>query len=58
MEEIEALCNRIIIMDEGKIKEDLSKEELKEKYRNKGLETLEDIFLEITGKKLRDECEK
>jgi ABC-2 type transport system ATP-binding protein len=55
MEEIEALCNRIIIMDEGKIREDLSKEDIKQKYKSKGLETLEDIFLEITGKKLRDE---
>ncbi|MDD3412874.1 MAG: ABC transporter ATP-binding protein [Lachnospiraceae bacterium] len=54
MEEIEALCNRIIIMDEGKIKEDLSKDELMEKYNNQGFETLEEIFLEITGKKLRD----
>lgn len=55
MEEIETLCDRIILMDKGVILEDCSKKELKIKYSNKGLETLEEIFLYITGKDLRDE---
>lgn len=55
MEEIEAICNRILIMDHGKIKVDEEKEELKKRYMENGCNTLEDIFLEITGTNLRDE---
>lgn len=55
MEEIETLCDRIILMDHGSIIEDCSKEALKEKYAKKGLLNLEDIFLDITGTELRDE---
>lgn len=54
MEEIEQLCNRIILMDEGKIIEDCEKEALKQKYEAAGLHSMEDIFLHITGKELRD----
>ena len=55
MEEIENLCDRIIIMDHGKILEDMQKSELKSKYACQGLHNLEEIFLHITGKELRDE---
>jgi len=55
MEEIEQLCNRIILMDHGTILENCSKDKLKEKYQSKGFNTLEEIFLHITGKELRDE---
>lgn len=55
MEEIEALCGRIIIMDQGQLKLDKEKEALKQAYRQKGCETLEDIFLKVTGITLRDE---
>lgn len=55
MEEIEHLCDHIIIMDHGKILEDMQKRQLKEKYVKQGLHNLEDIFLFITGKELRDE---
>ncbi len=54
MEEIEALCDRIIIMDEGQIKIDETKEVLKEEYHNRGCYSLEDIFLNVTGVALRD----
>ena len=54
MEEIESLCNRIIIMDHGKILVDMSKNELKAQYAKLGLNGLEEIFLSITGKELRD----
>lgn len=54
MEEVEQLCNRIVLMEHGTIIEDTSKEKLKDKYREMGLCTLEDIFLHITGKELRD----
>ncbi len=57
MEEIEELCNRIIIMDHGKIRKDETKVKLKEMYQMENLMTLEDIFLHLTGTKLRDEEE-
>lgn len=55
MEEIEALCDRVLILDHGTIIEDAEKEELKKKYTAKGLSTLEEIFLNLTGVELRDE---
>jgi len=55
MEEIEAICSRIILMDNGKVIEDMDKEELKNKYREQGCTTLEEIFLQLTGTELRDE---
>ncbi|MDO5573237.1 MAG: ABC transporter ATP-binding protein [bacterium] len=57
MEEIEALCDRMILMDHGTILTDCSKEDLKATYQEQNLLTLEDIFLHITGKQLRDEVE-
>ena len=57
MEEIEAICNRIMIMDHGQIKIDEEKEVLKAKYVEEGCKTLEDIFLKLTGTTLRDEEE-
>ncbi len=54
MEEIETLCNRIILIDKGKVIEDLPKEKYKSKYAKEGCETLEQIFLYTTGTKLRD----
>lgn len=54
MEEIDALCNRIVLIDKGKVLEDLPKDEYKEKYAQKGCATLEDAFLYATGTELRD----
>lgn len=59
MEEVEALCERIAIMDNGKIIATGSKEDLKQLVTadtSKEL-TLEEVFLELTGKKLRDYTE-
>jgi ABC-2 type transport system ATP-binding protein len=55
MEEIEAVCWRIVIMDHGVIVADMEKEALKNMYRKQGLASLEDIFLKLTGTQLRDE---
>lgn len=55
MEEIEAVCGRVIIMDHGRIIEDMEKELLKSSYRQQGCNTLEEIFLQLTGTELRDE---
>lgn len=54
MEEIEAICNRIVILDHGTLLEDMEKEALKRKYSSKDCKTLEDIFLQLTGTELRD----
>nr|UWI50603.1 ABC transporter ATP-binding protein [Clostridioides difficile] len=54
MEEIEALCNRIVLIDKGVILEDLDKNLYKDKYLKLGCRTLEDIFLYLTGTSLRD----
>lgn len=51
MEEVEHICTNLIIMDEGHIIEQGTKEQLKSKYLK---DNLEEIFLELTGKELRD----
>ena len=58
MEEVEAICTRIAIMDNGKIIACGTSEELKKLVSN-GSEyiTLEEVFLNLTGKKLRDYAE-
>lgn len=59
MEEVEILCDRIIILDKGKIiaqgtSEQLKKEaNIEEKIERVG-PTLNDVFLKLTGKELRD----
>ena len=59
MEEVEILCDRIIILDKGKIiaqgtSDELKKEaNIEEKIERVG-PTLNDIFLKLTGKELRD----
>lgn len=54
MEEIENLCNRIVLLDQGIILEDLDKDVYKNKYAKLGYPNLEDIFLYLTGTDLRD----
>ena len=59
MEEVEILCDRIIILDKGKIIAEGTSEELKEQANiEEKIErvgpTLNDVFLKLTGKELRD----
>ena len=55
MEEVEAICTRIAIMDNGKIIACGTSEELKKLVREDGDDiTLEEVFLTLTGKRLRD----
>lgn len=59
MEEAEQLCDRIIIIDKGKIIASGTPTELKKLVKNKLIKevsgpTLNDVFLELTGKDLRD----
>lgn len=58
MEEVEAICTRIAIMDNGKIIACGTSEELKKLVSNGSDDiTLEEVFLNLTGKKLRDYAE-
>lgn len=55
MEEVEAICTRIAIMDNGKIIACGTSEELKKLVSDDSEDiTLEEVFLTLTGKKLRD----
>lgn len=59
MEEVEQLCDRIIILDKGRIIASGTNAELKKLVKNKPVKqvvgpTLNDVFLELTGKELRD----
>ena len=51
MEEAERICDRLVIMDEGKIVASGTTAELRAAY---GQESLEGVFLEITGHSLRE----
>lgn len=51
MEEAEELCDRVGIIDRGRLIALGSPEELKGKY---GAEDLEEVFIEITGRKIRE----
>lgn len=59
MGEAEALCDRIAILDEGRIVAEDTPEGLKARVRSKNghAPTLEDVFMELTGKQLDKEEE-
>lgn len=58
MEEVEAICTRIAIMDNGKMIACGTSQELKQMVNGGEAEiTLEEVFLTLTGKKLRDYAE-
>ena len=54
MEEVEAICTRIAIMDNGKVIACGTSSELKKMVNGSDDITLEEVFLTLTGKKLRD----
>lgn len=55
MEEVEAICSRIAIMDNGKVIACGTSEELKKMVTNGSEDiSLEEVFLTLTGKSLRD----
>jgi ABC-2 type transport system ATP-binding protein len=53
MEEVEILCDRVIILDKGKIIAQGTCKELCQNAKTPNA-TLNDVFLELTGKELRD----
>jgi len=54
MIEADALCNRVAIIDHGKIAALDNIENLKRKVTNKTNPTMEDVFLSVTGTEVRD----
>lgn len=58
MIEAEALCNRVAIIDHGKISALDTVTELKKKVPEKSNPTLEDVFLSVTGLEIRDAAGK
>jgi ABC-2 type transport system ATP-binding protein len=60
MHEAEALCNRIAILDDGKIVALGTPDELKAMVplTNGAQTTLEDVFMALTGKALRGDAEE
>lgn len=58
MIEADALCDRVAIIDHGKIAALDTSENLKKKVKGKKNPTLEDVFLSVTGTKVRDTVSK
>ena len=54
MEEADRLCDRIAIMDGGQIIRMDTPYKLKEEIGSPDKVTLEDVFLKLTGRSLRD----
>lgn len=56
MEEVEEICDKVLIVDHGNIVERGSINEIKERYKSEEqLPSLEEVFLLVTGKELRDQ---
>ena len=55
MNEAAALCDRVLMMDGGRVLEDGTPEELRERF---SAATLEDVFMTLTGKTLASEEEE
>jgi ABC-2 type transport system ATP-binding protein len=53
MEEAERLCDRIVIVDHGRVLADDTREGLQARAGSAGA-SLEAVFLELTGRDLRD----
>jgi ABC-2 type transport system ATP-binding protein len=54
MEEADRLCNRVGIMDAGRVVALDTPEKLKSRFGDPAKVTLEDVFLNLTGRRLRD----
>jgi ABC-2 type transport system ATP-binding protein len=58
MDEAAALCDRVLMMDEGRVLADGSPEELGRMYANgAGPASLEDVFMRLSGKEFAKEEE-
>jgi ABC-2 type transport system ATP-binding protein len=52
MEEAEELCDRVGIIDHGRM---IALDSPKELISRNGVEDLEDVFIKLTGRKIREE---
>jgi ABC-2 type transport system ATP-binding protein len=52
MEEAEALCDRVGIIDHGKL---IALDSPKELISKHGVENLEEVFIKLTGRRIREE---
>jgi ABC-2 type transport system ATP-binding protein len=52
MDEAAALCDRVLMMDRGRVLADGSPQELCREY---GVASLEDVFMHLTGKTFQEE---
>src|SRR6266540_3172580 len=56
MDEAAALCDRVLMIDEGRVLADGSPDELRRQHSNHGrTATLEDVFMDLTDKRLEHE---
>ncbi|MDQ6748704.1 MAG: ATP-binding cassette domain-containing protein, partial [Candidatus Dormibacteraeota bacterium] len=58
LQEAEALADRVLIIDRGRILADGTPAELRKRHGKRGeTTTLEDVFMRLTGKRLDDDTE-
>jgi ABC-2 type transport system ATP-binding protein len=55
LQEAEALCDRVVIIDEGRVLADGRPHELVKRYQ---AHTLEDVFMLLSGKRLEEDAEE
>ncbi len=55
--EAEALCDRVVILDGGRVLAEGTPEDLCRQYATNGKTTLEDVFLRLSGKRLEEDVE-
>jgi ABC-2 type transport system ATP-binding protein len=57
--EAEALCDRVVILDQGRVLAEGTPQELRRRYATDGRPaTLEDVFLRVSGKRLEEDVEQ
>jgi len=57
LEEAERLCERVVILDQGRVLVEGTPRELRERHGAEGARSLEDVFLRLTGKSFDDDPE-
>jgi ABC-2 type transport system ATP-binding protein len=58
LDEAEALCSRVLMLDGGRVIADGSAAELRERHGESADATLEDVFLRLTGRSFGDDSEE
>ena len=58
LDEAEALCTRVLMLDRGRVVADGTAAELRERFGNHPDATLEDVFLRLTGRSFGDDADE